>query len=110
MPRDDYDRIVYVILSELYRCLKAGERIAPVELTPEALGIPEAYRDDILEELLSDGLTRGYKVKQYINGRAIIDLEQISITPDGIHYLKENSAMKKVMEWIKTAKDIIPGV
>ena len=39
MPKDDYFRIVCVILKELYRCMKEGERIEPEQLTPEALGI-----------------------------------------------------------------------
>ena len=37
MPRDNYFRLVFKILSVLYTALKAGERISAAELTAEAL-------------------------------------------------------------------------
>ena len=37
MPRDDYFRLVFKILSELYTALKAGERISAAELTAEVV-------------------------------------------------------------------------
>jgi hypothetical protein len=49
-------------------------------------------------------------MKQYINGRVPMGLEEIDITPKGITYLSENSNMQKVLKWIKTAKDITPSV
>jgi hypothetical protein len=110
MAKDDYFRIVYVILRELYRCKKAGLRMDIEQLKPEALGIHESYRNDILEGLLDQGYATGYKCKRYINGRAFKDLEDIDITPEGIRYLDENSMMRKVMEWAKTAKEIAPNI
>ncbi|MDR2486720.1 MAG: YjcQ family protein [Clostridiales Family XIII bacterium] len=109
MPKDDYDRIVCVVLRELYRCKREGIRMDTGHLEPQALGIHEAYRNDIMEWLLEEGLAKGYKVKQYINGRSLQGLEAIDITADGIHYLKENSRMQTVLQWLKTAKDITPG-
>lgn len=52
MPRDDYLRLVFKILSELYTVLKAGERITATELTAEALRIPQAYRAEIMHNLV----------------------------------------------------------
>ena len=37
MLRDNYFRLVFKILSELYTALKVGERISVAELTAEAL-------------------------------------------------------------------------
>ena len=52
MPRDDYFRLVFKILSELYTALKAGERITATELTAEALRIPQAYWAEIMYNLV----------------------------------------------------------
>lgn len=62
---------------------------------------------DITED---DGYIKGFVMKQYINGRVPMGLEEIDITPKGITYLSENSNMQKVLKWIKTAKDITPSV
>ena len=48
MPRDDYFRLVFKILSELYTALKAGERIDIAKLTAEALRIPQTYWAEIM--------------------------------------------------------------
>jgi hypothetical protein len=56
---------------------------------------------------LRDGYTAGYEYKYYINGWTFKNLDRITITPDGIRYLNENSMMKKVMDWAKTAKELI---
>jgi len=88
--------------------MKKGVRINLEELTPEALGIEDSYRTDIFEWLLKNGYVKGFKVRDYINGRTIMDIEAIDITPEGILYLKDNSTMKKVLKWLKTAKEITP--
>lgn len=71
MPRDDYFRLVFKILSELYTALKAGECIDAAELTAEALRIPQAYRAEIMYNLLDDGYVKGYTVRRYLSGTAI---------------------------------------
>ena len=55
MPRDDYFRLVFKVLSELYTALKAGECIDVTKLTAEALRIPQAYWAEIMCNLLDDG-------------------------------------------------------
>ena len=109
MPKDDYFRLVYIILRGLYSYKKEGKRIGVESLAADVLGIPEAYRNDILEEMLEEGYTKGYQVKRYVTGAAITGLDSIDITPKGIEYLQENSTMKKVHDVLKGIKDITPG-
>ena len=110
MPRDDYFRLVFKILSGLYRALKAGERINATELTAEALKIPQAYWAEIMCNLLDDGYVKGYTVRRYLSGTVITGLEDIQITPKGIEYLKENSMMRKVLTYLKEIGELVPRI
>ena len=110
MPRDDYFRLVFKILSELYTTLKAGERIDVAKLTDEAFKIPQAYWAEIMCNLLSDGYVKGYSVRGYLSGMAITGLEDIQITPKGIEYLQENNMMQKVFKYLKEIGEIVPNL
>ena len=110
MPRDDYFRIVFKILTELYTTLKAGERISATELTAEALKIPHAYWAEIMHNLLDDGYVKGYAVRRYLSGTVITGLEDIQITPKGIEYLKENNMMRKVLTYLKEIGELVPRI
>ena len=52
MAKDDYFKLVYAILTELYECKKSGTKIPPDAIHPECFGIPVSYWLDIMEELL----------------------------------------------------------
>ena len=110
MPRDDYFRIVFKILSELYTALKAGERVDVIELTAKALKIPSAYWAEIMYNLLGDGYVKGYSVRKYLSGTVITGLEDIQITPKGIEYLKENNMMRKVLTFLKEIGELVPKI
>lgn len=101
MAKDDYFSVVFLILKVLYIYKKKHERVNLDEISPEAFGINQGYRDEILEELLDEGYVKGFKVKQYITGKVLSDLENITITPKGIEYVQDNSKMKKVAETLK---------
>jgi yjcQ protein len=110
MPKDDYFRIVFEILKDLYVAKKKAEPVSLIEISADNLKIPQGYRDTILSEMLEAGYVKGFRVKEYINGTQIMDLEGIDITPMGIEYLKENGMMKKVMEYLKTIGEFIPMI
>ena len=110
MPRDDYFRIVFKILSELYTALKAGERIDVTELTAKALKIPQAYWVEIMHNLLDDGYVKGYTVRRYLSGTVITGLEDIQITPKGMEYLQENNMMRKVLTYLKEIGELVPRI
>ena len=110
MPKDDYFRIVFEILKDLYVAKKKAEPVNLIKISADYLRIPQGYRDTILFEILEAGYVKGFRVKEYINGIQIMDLEDIDITPVGIEYLKENGMMKKVMEYLKTIGEFIPMI
>lgn len=105
MPKDDYFKIVYMILTVLYRYKKTNKRVDLGEIAPETLRIEESYRNTILEELLEAGYVKGFKVKQYICGKVFDGLEDIDITMKGTEYLQDNSKMKQIGKLLSEVKD-----
>lgn len=105
MPKNDYFKIVYMILTVLYKYKKDNKILDLNEIAPETLKIDEAYRNEILEDLLDAGYIKGFKIKNYICGKVLDNLEDIKITMQGIEYLQDNSKMKKVGEILKEVKD-----
>lgn len=105
MPKNDYFKIIYMILTVLHEYKKSNKKLDLNEIAPETLRIDEAYRNEILEDLLDAGYIKGFKTKKYICGKVLDNLEGIKITMQGIEYLQDNSKMKKVGEILKEAKD-----
>lgn len=64
--------------------------------------VEEDYLYRVLEMMQSKGLIEGLQFKKAWGGVVILinDLDDISITSDGIHYLLENSRMKKVKDFL----------
>lgn len=110
MAKDDYFKIVYVILKELYECKKAGEKIELINISAERFQINSGYLFNIIAELLENGYVKGPVIRTTKTGMAVSCMEDIDITMKGIEYLQENSMMKKVTEVLKNIKDIAPGL
>lgn len=49
MAKDDYFKLVYAILTELYESKKSGTKVPPDAIHPERFGIPVSYWLDIME-------------------------------------------------------------
>ena len=115
MPKDDYFRVVYRILNTLYEYMKRGLAPDTGALNAAALGIEDGYRDQVLANLLDDGYVKGISATSYFGGESesghtvIENLEGIAITTKGMEYLKDNTMMKRVQQFLKGAKEIIPG-
>ena len=110
MSRDDYFRLVFKILTELYAALRMGERVDITCISAEALKIPNGYWTDIMANLLEDGYTKGDMIRDYITGSKIEGIEGIKIAPKGIEYLKENTMMQKVFKYLKEIGEIVPSL
>lgn len=110
MAKDDYFKIMYVILKELYETMKAGERFDKKSISPERLGINDGYLLSILEELLDNGFIKGLAIGNSKTGKYVSDLNDMRITMKGVQFLEENSMMRKVAEALKDVKDIVPGL
>ncbi len=107
MAKDDYFKIVYVILKELYEHKKQGRLIDEYAISYKRLEINKSYWLDILEDLKEDGYIKGITIRSTKTGRYILNMGPTSITMKGIEYLKDNSMMKQVYNTLKELKDFI---
>ena len=107
MAKDNYFKLIYMILTVLYRYKKINKKLDVNEIAAETLQIEEVYRDEVLQDLLDDGYIKGFEIKTYICGKAIMNLENATITMKGVEYLKNNSMMKQVAILLKDVKDWI---
>ena len=110
MAKNDYFVIVYRILIYLYACMKDG--VTPDEnvISYETLNINQRYWCDILESIYEEGYIKGIVISKMLNNVASVRIDQIKITQKGIGFLEENSLMHKAKEFLKTVKEIIPGM
>ena len=110
MANDDYFKIVYLILSELYTAMKEGREVDFRVISKDYFNIPESYLLEIWASILERGYTKGYSVREVGKNVYISGLQNAKITMEGVEYLENNSTMKKVYETIKEAKSWIPGL
>lgn len=113
MSKDDYFVIICRVLAYLYECLKNGEAPSSEYLTygTDAFPINQRYWTYIMKNLQLSG---------YIDGVAIVSItgsikdvkltENLEITPLGIEYLQNNSTIEKAKKFLKTLKEICPGL
>jgi len=115
MAKDDYDRLVCIILTYLYARLKGKTEVMPeVYLQPMTKDFPvsEDYFNFILESMINEGYISGIKFIRAWGGDVINinGMSGIRITSNGIHYLCENSTMRKVLEWLRDNAIALPGM
>lgn len=108
MARDDYDVIVFKVLLYLYARLKRKVVFSKDDFYKK-IGyefIHEDYFADILRMMAEDGLIENliFTNTWSIECRLCSDIEDARITSKGIHYLKENSRMNMIKEFL--LKDI----
>lgn len=109
MEKDDYDVIVFKILTYLYRKLKKGY-IDDTYLFPLTNDFPinEAYFISVLEDLETQKLVKHLKLIKAWGGDVVdYDLSKLTITGDGIAYLRDNSKMRKLIHIVKEARAIM---
>lgn len=108
---DDYDVIVYRVLTYLYAVLKREIIFdddtfqAAVRKNVES----DEYFVSVLRLMQNEGLIEGLVITKAWGGVYLLgsDLRDAEITAAGIHYLKDNSTMKKVGDTLKAAADLI---
>lgn len=110
MASDDYFKIVYLILSELYNAMKKGRDVDFKSISKEYFDIPESYLLEIWASILGKGYTKGYSVREVGKNVYISGVQNAKITMDGVEYLENNSTMKRMYETLKEAKGWIPGL
>ena len=110
MAKNDYFVIVYRILTYLYACFMSGDQPLLEMFGPDALGINSGYWLNVMESISDEGYVKGIVPVQRLGAAAGIKLVNLKITQKGIEYLQGNSKMQKAADFLKSVKDIVPGV
>lgn len=104
MAKDDYDYIVFKILTYLYSCLK--RQISFNKTVFESVVITKKVQDgyltDILRMMEEENLIEGLSFVKAWGNEYIIsnDIENIRITGAGIRYVLNNDKMKQIKKLI----------
>ncbi|MCH3961140.1 MAG: YjcQ family protein [Solobacterium sp.] len=110
MGNDDYDVVLFKILTYLYGCMKRKCIFDICEFNAVILkqSVKEEYLSDILFMATDEGLIEGLVFTKVWGNNKIIsnDLSEMRITSAGIRYLNDNSKMKEIKEYLKA----IPGL
>ena len=114
MAKDDYNRIVCIILTYLYARLRGRTTEKPeafLQPMTAAFPIEEGYFYFILSEMSRKELISGVEVLRAWGGEIVrCDISCIQITADGITYLMENAAMQTVLIWLRDHAIELPGL
>lgn len=112
MAKDDYYVIAYRILAYLYVCLKKGEKpnLEYLKCETEDFPVGKDYWNYILSHLYMDGYLEGISLIPILGKevRQVRMTNSVMITPEGIAYLQENSAMQKAKNFLKEIKEMLP--
>ena len=111
MAQDDYDVVVFKILTYLYACLKR-KTLFDKEVFRQILNkqkISDEYLTDILRMMTDDSLITGLTFTRAWAGTYILTSEysDMKITSAGIRYLNGNNGMTKVKEVLKDSTGLI---
>ena len=111
MAKDDYDVIVFKVLTYLYAVTK-GKVVFTQQKYDKAIGrknIDEEYLLRVYRMMSDEGLIENASFTKAW-GNDIIPLfaeSDLTITAKGIHYLEDNDKMKKVAEYLSEKADTI---
>ncbi len=111
MAKDDYDVLVFKILTYLYACMK--RKILFNQATFDRAicrdAIDDGYLVDALCLMQDEGLITGVSTTHAWGNVNILapELDEMRITSDGVHYLKEIGTMQKVNKALAGAADMI---
>lgn len=104
MAKNDYDYIVFKILTYLYTCLKRqnsfDEEVFRNMIITKT--VQEGYMIDILRMMEAEGLIEGLTfIKAWGNEYVMAgSLRDVRITSEGVRYVLNNDKMKKIMNSI----------
>lgn len=109
MANNDMYVVMYKIIAYLYDCMKRGCRPDPARWDASALGIPEPYWSQIVNELVTHSLVSGIKVTRMRDETVIMPIDP-RVTMEGVAFAQENSMMAKARQFLIDIKASIPFV
>lgn len=108
---DGFFDVCYIILTELYANIKHNKKTDPRAINSDRFDISAGYLAEILYYLHEKGYVTGLNAFVSEAGTKIIQLlDETKITPAGIYYLEEDSAMKRCREKYKDQINPSSGV
>lgn len=115
MAKDDYNRIVGLILTYLYARIRGKTEVDPdtyLQAMTKDFPVTEEYFCFILEEMSRKELISGLRLIKAWGGKtiSILGMSDIRITSDGIEYLYQNQPIKKALRWIRDNSSPLPGI
>ena len=100
MAQDDYDYIVFKILTYLYTCIKRQNSFDEDAFKSQIITakVSEEYMTDILRLTQDEGYIEGLAFKKAWGNEYILinDLDNLRITSLGIRYLLDNEKMNRI--------------
>lgn len=109
MAHDDMYVVMHKVMAYIYGCMKKGAEPDPDMYSADALGVPKAYWDAVMDELVGHGFVAGISVISSPYG-LIVDPKRPRVTMEGVAFLEENSMIGKARAFLKEAKSVIPFV
>lgn len=107
MARDDYNVIVFKILTYLYGCLQRKYLFNKAELLKllDTQYIAEQYLSDVLRLMQEEGLITGLVFKKVWGNEHLLinDYGEMTITAKGARFLLEDKTMNKVKVFLSGA-------
>ncbi|RGM70765.1 hypothetical protein DXB98_09305 [Collinsella sp. OM07-12] len=101
MAADDFDVVVFKVLSYLYQCIKDGVEPNPAKAQELAKINPVYWR-----AVVSDLIDRKLVVATVLKTTGETLYYDLRITSAGVDYLNESPKMRKVKEFLGTALDV----
>lgn len=110
MAKNDYFVIMYRILTYMYECLKEGVDVNKELISYESLGVSEKYWTAVVINMVEKGYIKGITVFPILGNRKGLKWIDPEITQEGVEFLQTNSTMAKAKDFLKTLKEIVPGL
>lgn len=110
MASDDMYVVMYSILSYLYGCMRKGVAPDCERIGAEALGIPQAYWAQVMDELVRHGFVDGVTVVRPWGAPPVVRLSEPRVTMEGVAFAQENSMMARARKFLQDAKSALPGL
>ena len=109
MAQNDMYVVMYKIIAYLYDCMKRGAEPRGNCWDATAMGIPEPYWAQIVDELVSHSLISGVIITR-VNGGLVVTPNDPHVTMEGVAFAQENSMMGRAKQFLIDAKSSIPFI
>lgn len=101
--------VIYKILAVIYSAMKRGEEPEKADYSAAALGIPEGYWKQIINELVERGYVTGIGFVRTTAG-PVVNISRPRVTLDGVEFLMENEMMRKALRFLQETKSAVPFI